>query len=118
MKLIVCKHCESEFDTQDRRKQLAGGYINECPDCVEERGGDASPPKYLGVNAGDGKMSSISILKFKSEQDRAAYAKMWKNNSGGNIGKSCQLGTHLTGSLGISFETVQTTGPMNHKGRL
>ena len=33
----TCKHCEDEFDCQSAEKQRVGGYINECPDCVEER---------------------------------------------------------------------------------
>ena len=113
-----CKWCEAEFETESRRKQLAGGFINECPDCVEERGGDDSPPKYLGVMAGDGKMAGVTILQFSSEADREAYSKAHRNNSGQNVGKSCQLGTHLTPMSGIKFKTVQKTEATNHKGRL
>lgn len=113
-----CKWCETPFDTEGRRKREAGGYINECPDCVEERGGDDSPPKYLGVAAGDGKISGVTILKFQTEGDRKAYQKMWSNNSGQNKGKSCQLGTHLSATSGLRFETVQRTEAVNHKGKL
>ncbi len=113
-----CKWCEAEFETESRRKQLAGGFINECPDCVEERGGDDSPPKYLGVMAGDGKMAGVTILKFESEDDRKEYAKMWRNNSGQNVGKSCQIGTHLSPTRGLKFSTVQKTEATNHKGKL
>jgi hypothetical protein len=116
--MCECKWCESPFDPEGRRKRDVGGYINECPDCVEERGGDDSPPKYLGVAAGDGKMSGVTILKFKTEGDRAAYSQMWANNSGQNKGKSCQLGGHLTPTSGLRFETVQKTESVNHKGKL
>lgn len=116
--LKECKWCEAEFDTDSRRKQLAGGYINECPDCVEERGGDDSPPRYLGVTAGDGKMAGVTILKFETEADREAYAKAHRNNSGQNKGKECQLGGHLTPMSGIKFSTVQKTEATNHKGKL
>jgi hypothetical protein len=115
---MVCKHCESTFDVDSPLKRRVGGYINECPDCVEERGGDQSPPKYLGVAAGDGKISGVTILKFKSERDRKAYQKMWSNNSGQNKGRSCQLGTHLSTTGGLRFETVQHTEAVNHKGKL
>ena len=36
--LRECKHCEDEFDCQSAEKKRVGGYINECPDCVEELG--------------------------------------------------------------------------------
>lgn len=113
----VCILCEEEFDLNSRRKRLAGGKINECPDCIEERGGDNSPPRYLGVSAGDGKMSGLTILSFKRQEDREAYSKMWRNNSGQNKGKSCQLGKHLSSTSGIKFEIIQKTEAVNHKGR-
>jgi hypothetical protein len=116
--LKECKWCEAEFETESRRKKLAGGYINECPDCVEERGGDDSPPMYLGVCAGDGKLTGVTILKFETEADREAYAKAHRNNSGQNKGKECQLGGHLTPMSGIKFTTVQKTESVNHKGKL
>lgn len=113
-----CIHCEAEFNERSRLKQLVGGKVNECPDCVEANGGDQSPPKYLGVMAGDGKMSGVTILQFESEADRKAYAQAHRNNSGQNKGKECQLGTHLTPMSGIKFKTVQRTEAMNHKGKL
>jgi hypothetical protein len=116
--LKECKWCEAEFETESRRKQLAGGFINECPECVEDRGGDDSPPMYLACAAGDGKSQGITILKFESEEDRDAYSKAWLNNSGAHKGKSCQLGTHLTPMGGIKFTTVQKTEAMNAKGKL
>ena len=113
-----CIHCEAEFNERSRRKQLAGGKVNECPDCVEANGGDQSPPEYLAVSAGDGKMSGITILKFETEADRKAYQKAWANNSGQSRGKECQLGGHLTPMSGIKFKTVQKTEATNHKGKL
>ena len=114
----ICKHCGDDFDLNSIHKKEVGGLINECPDCVEELGGDNSPPKYLGVTAGDGKMSGVSILRFQTERDKEAYAKMWRNNSGYNKGKECQLGGHLSTTSGFRFEIVQTTEPVNHKGKL
>lgn len=113
----ICIHCESEFDLHDKRKIKAGGKINECADCIEELGGDISPPRYLGVAAGNGKMSDVTVLKFKDEKSREIYAKSWKNNSGQNKGKSCQLGRHLTSMTGMKFEIVaENRGNDNHKG--
>ena len=113
-----CIHCGDEFNERSRHKELVGGRINECPHCVETNGGDQSPPKYLACQAGDGKMSGITILQFDSEADRQAYSKAWLNNSGQNAGKSCQLGTHLTPMSGIKFKTIQKTEATNHKGKL
>lgn len=113
-----CKHCGDEFNPKSRAKQLAGGYANECPNCVEARGGDDSPPAYLGVAAGDGKMSGVTILKFETDADREAYAKAHRNNSGQARGKECQLGGHLTPMSGLKFTTVQKTEATNHKGKL
>lgn len=113
----MCVHCDELFDHQSHKKMKAGGKINECPTCVEEMG-LSGPTKYLALQAGDGKMSGITILQFETDDDREKYAKMWRNNSGQNKGKSCQLGTHLTASGGIKFKTIQTTEPVNHKGKM
>jgi len=113
----VCVHCEEEFDPCSKRKSRAGGRINECPDCVLGLGISDDTPKYLGVSAGDGKMSGLTILKFETNNDREAYSKMWRNNSGQNKGKSCQLGRHLSSTSGIKFKTVQKTESVNHKGK-
>ena len=43
-----CKHCGIEFNLHSRRKKQVGGYINECPDCVEELGIDI--PSSDGVD--------------------------------------------------------------------
>ena len=118
MKIINCKWCNESFDLHSKEKRAVEGYANECPDCVEENGGDQSPPKYLGVAAGNGKMSDITILQFESKAQREAYAKAHRNNSGYNKGKSCQLGTHLTSMSGMKFKKVaENFANDNHKGK-
>lgn len=115
---MTCKHCEEEFDLHSKEKKDAGGYINECPWCIEENGGDQSPPKYLGVASGNGKMSDISILKFEDQGQREAFKSAWRNNSGQNKGKSCQLGTHLTAMSGMKFKLLaENRANGNHKGK-
>lgn len=114
-----CKHCGDSFNINSSEKIRAGGYINECPDCVDERGGDNSPPKYLGVTAGDGKMADVTILAFDDEKSRDAYKKMWKANSGQNKGKSCQIGTGMVHTGGLKFHKVaENRANGNHKGKL
>ena len=118
MKLMTCKWCEYSFDLHSQEKKNAEGYANECPDCVDERGGDQSAPRYLGVAAGNGKMSDITILQFESEEQREMYAKAHRNNSGYNKGKSCQLGGHLTSMSGMKFQKVaENFANDNHKGK-
>jgi len=68
----TCKHCGIEFDLHSRRKRAAGGYINECPDCVEENGGDHSAPKHFGVT---GSCGSVAVRRFESEDDREQFQK-------------------------------------------
>jgi len=114
----TCKHCQDKFDPNSQHKKSVGGYINECPDCVEESGGDNSPPKYLGVAAGNGKMSDITILQFDDESQRQAYKAAWRNNSGQNKGKSCQLGNHTTAMSGMKFRVkAENRSNDNHKGK-
>ena len=67
-----CKHCGVEFNLYSRQKKLVGGYINECPDCVEELGGDQSEPKHFGVT---GSCGSVAIRRFESEEDRNQFQK-------------------------------------------
>ena len=118
MAIKCCKHCGDTFNTNSQEKIRAGGFINECPQCVDDRGGDDSEPKFLGVLAGDGKMSDITILKFKDEASRDLYSRSWRNNAGYNKGKSCQLGAHLTSMNGMKFEQVaEHRGNGNHKGK-
>jgi len=108
----ACINCELEFDTNSPAKKAAGGKINTCPDCSEE-----TEVRYAGVQAADGKQAQATILKFSSDQDRKNYIAFWKNNSGFNKGKSCQLGNHLSTTPDIKFETVVKFSPTNHKGK-
>lgn len=108
----VCKVCEIEFDLLSVEKQKAGGLSIHCADCSEEM-----CVKYLGIQAADGKQNQATILKFETEKDKNKYQDFWKNNSGYNKGKSCQLGNHLSTDPGIKFTTVQAFSPTNHKGK-
>jgi hypothetical protein len=111
--LRECIHCDVKFNPNSPQKQRAGGRINECPDCSTE-----TTVKYLGLMAGDGKQAGVTVLRFNSEADRARYADFWRNNSGLHKGKSCQLGTHLSTTPGVSYQTVTQSTATNHKGRL
>ena len=82
-----CKHCGIEFNANSYAKKRAGGYINECPDCVEELGTETAV-RYRGVTTGDGKMACMQILKFDSNDEAEAYVSAWNNNSGFNNRRS------------------------------
>jgi hypothetical protein len=73
--------------------------------------------KYAGVFSADGKQAQATILKFSSTDDKQKYLAFWKNNSGFNKGKSCQLGSHLSTTPGIKFQTLVEFSPTNHKGK-
>ena len=45
---MICVHCDYDFDPKSTLKQMAGGKINECADCVEELGTETAV-KYLGT---------------------------------------------------------------------
>jgi hypothetical protein len=108
-----CIECDGEFDTNSREKRKAGGLATHCPDCSME-----DTPRYAGVAAGEGKMSSVQILKFNNTQDRENYLEYWKVNSGLYKGKSCQIGMGLKKTPNISFQTKATfTGNVNAKGK-
>jgi len=47
-----CVHCKEEFDTQSQHKKMAGGKINECPDCVETLGTETKA-EHAGVTLDD-----------------------------------------------------------------
>jgi hypothetical protein len=108
----ICIHCHDEFELHSPAKKLAGGKINECPECANE-----STIKYAGVQSADGKQAQATILKFKSEQDKSVYLNFWQNNSGLHKGKSCQLGNHLSTTPSIKFEIITNFSPTNHKGK-
>lgn len=114
-----CKHCGTEFDPESRRKVAVGGYINECPDCVEELGTEKTV-KYAGVMAGDGKGVGLTVLAFGSERDREKYVSAWRNNSGQNVGKSCQISSTNSVMGSMKFRKVGESGSIgtNHKGRM
>lgn len=114
----VCKHCDEPFDLDSQEKRDIGGLINECPWCLEELGGDNSPPKYLGVSAGNGKMSDITILQFDNDADRSKYKKMWDSASGANKGKVCQISKSSVYTNGLKFNIVsENRANDNHKGK-
>ena len=93
----ICKHCGDDFDTNSAYKRRVGGYINECPDCVEEMGGDPAPV-IRGFVTGDGKMAD-------------QYGKNWNNNSGWQNRRTNSMND-------IHFEKVgENIGSSNHKGK-
>jgi NAD-dependent SIR2 family protein deacetylase len=110
---MICIHCQENFDLNSIKKKKAGGKINECPECAEE-----TVTKVIGLQSADGKQSQITILQFESEQDKTRYMDFWKNNSGYNKSKSCQLGKHLSTTPNIKFKTISGFNPTNHKGKL
>lgn len=112
MTRIDCEICGINFDLNSRQKRKAGGKRNHCPECANE-----TEPKALGFASGDGKMASISILKFNSKSDAERYQKFFQANSGLHKGKSCQLGRGLMPDPGISFKTISQSTPSNHKGK-
>jgi len=109
---MICKSCDIEFDHNSSEKKRAGGKIFHCPDCSEE-----TAVRYVGLQSADGKQSQATILKFKSEEDKATYIKFWQNNTGMHKGKSCQLGDHLSTTPNVDFEVVTEFSPTNHKGK-
>ncbi len=113
-----CVYCDIEFNVYSPQKVRVGGKINECPDCVEEYGTETAVP-YLGVCMGEGKQGGVQILAFDNEASRASYLKEWRNNSGQNKGKSCQIGRHTSSMQGLKFKKVgETPANTNHKGKL
>jgi ribosomal protein S27E len=112
LKVIKCTECEEEFDLCSIEKKRAGGLATTCPDCSKE-----TVVKYIGLQAADGKQSQATILSFLSEEDKKKYMSFWKNNSGWNKGKSCQLGAHLSTTPNVKFDTIVGFSPTNHKGK-
>tara|TARA_B100002019_G_scaffold282105_1_gene286951 strand:+ start:875 stop:1210 length:336 start_codon:yes stop_codon:yes gene_type:complete len=110
MLIKTCKHCGIDFNFESYEKRRVGGYINECPDCVEELGTETAV-KYRGVVAGDGKMAAISIVKFESEEDANAYVRSFNASSA--------FGHHKTNRCNrIPFQHVGANiGNTNHKGK-
>jgi hypothetical protein len=113
MKIINCANCDMSFDLHSREKRKAGGLASHCVDCSEE-----TVVKYAGVAAGEGKTANVSILKFKSVEDRKNYLSFWQANSGLHKSKSCQLSRGLKSTPDIKFETrAEFVSNRNHKGK-
>ena len=112
MKILRCIICNDEYDLYSAKKTKVGGKINECADCCDE-----TAVKYAGLQAADGKANQTTILKFYSEEDKKKYISFWRNNSGFNKGKSCQLGNHLSTDPNIKFQTIVEHIATNHKGK-
>jgi len=94
-----------------------GGKINECPDCVEELGTETAV-KYLGLQSGDGKSNSLSIVAFESSEDRESYSSAWKAVTGFHRGKSCHLsGTQASIGGRPMRHVAYAAGNSNHKGK-
>lgn len=108
-----CSECGADFDPNHPEKKRAGGLATHCVGCSEE-----TQVKYLGLQSADGKMAGITILAFDSADDREKYRAMWRNNSGINKGKQCQLGKHLSTVPNVKFRKLHEAGlESNHKGR-
>lgn len=114
-----CKHCGSQFDETSQFKREVGGYINECPPCVEELGSETAV-KHAGVMAGDGKGIGVTVLSFQDEASRSSYVRAWRACSGQNTGKGCQLGRGQMAMSSLQFKKVGESGSIgtNHKGKL
>ena len=107
-----CIDCEAVFDPFSQQKKRAGGRINQCPDCSVE-----PSPKVLGFASGDGKMASLSILRFENQQDAEAYKEYFAKASGLRNGKSCQMHKPALTAPNVKFRTVAQSEATNHKGR-
>jgi hypothetical protein len=109
---MTCVECGSDY-LWNKARARAGGLRTHCLDCCDE-----TAVKYVGVAAGEGKMSAVQVLKFNSTEDRERYVEAWKVNSGLYKGKSCQIGRGLTSTPSVKFQTVTTNNPnQNAKGR-
>ena len=110
MKQRTCKHCGETFNLYSQRKRQVGGYINECPDCVEELETEQAP-EIRGFVTGDGKMAAMQILRFESEDDAETYGKTWEANRGWNNQRRGGLNN-------VAFSKVgENIGNSNHKGK-
>jgi hypothetical protein len=111
-----CKHCGSEFVVESRAKRLAGGLINECPDCVEELQTDKGDT-LVGVMSGDGKAAMVTVMRFESNQDGKQFLHNWRLSTGFYRGKSCQMGGTRTLDMdGKGRKVSEFGGNPNHKG--
>jgi NAD-dependent SIR2 family protein deacetylase len=109
---VKCIICEEEFNPNSKEKKRAGGKINNCPSCSEE-----TTAKALGFASGDGKMASISILKFNSTRDAEIYKEYWARASGLRQGKVCSMHKPGLTAPSVEFRTVHQSTLTNHKGK-
>ena len=111
-KMQVCRECEIEFNPNSRWKREVKGYINVCPTCTEEAGGDPHP-EVRGFVTGAGKMQDISFVRFETRSEANAYRRAWNAASGGG---AIVHGHRLNG---LNYEHVGgNAGNENHKGKL
>ena len=110
MTIKTCKHCGERFNLHSQRKQQVGGYIDECPDCVEELETETKEV-IRAFTTGDGKMACIQILKFEDKEQATLYKKGWDQWSGWNNRRS--------GSIhDVRFTKIgENSGNSNHKGK-
>jgi len=116
--LKTCVHCGEEFDTKSSDKIMVGGKINECSDCVVSLKTERAPVS-IGVGAGDGKTTMITVMRFDSKTNANAYMKAYKNSTGFNKGKSCHLGsTNIMHTDSFGGRMVgEYGGNGNHNGK-
>ena len=107
---MICKHCKVEFDKNSNLKRRIGGYINECPDCVQELQTEHAV-KYRGVVGAEGKMAAISIVAFNSEDEADAYVSSF--NSCGFGKKKTNECNHIN-----HYHVGNNIANSNHKGKL
>jgi hypothetical protein len=81
-KLRECRECGDEFDSNSQWKREVKGYINVCPWCTEEAGGDPAP-EIRGFTTGSGKMADISFMRFEDRHAANQYRRAWNACSGG-----------------------------------
>ena len=111
-KMRECRECGDEFDSNSRWKREVKGYINVCPWCTEEMGGDPAP-EIRGFVTGSGKMQDISFVRFESKAEADQYKKAWYAASGG--GNAIRYGHKLNK---IKYEHAgHNGGNPNHKGK-
>ena len=105
-----CKHCGDEFETNSPTKKRVGGYIDECPWCVEELGTETTV-RYRGVVSGNGKMAAISIVKFDNDMDADRYVRSF-NECGSFTGRKTNVCNTIT-----HYHVGTNMGNDNHKGK-
>lgn len=110
MLIKECRHCEDEFDAHSATKKRVGGYIDECPDCVEELGTETHV-RYRGVVSGSGKMAAISIVSFESKEDAESYVRSFNASTGFGGRKSNRCNQIKHKHVGANIQNT------NHKGK-